>query len=138
MKKSRFIKEQKGQAVAEMAFVLPVLLLIVMAVITLGMMIYVKTLVVISASQAAKVGAYLYYDDSMTDEEKDAKIRSTANTLLSNGINGTDRSVTIESDGIDITVTVEYKYTMILPLLGEIFNGKTSVPLKYSCTYMIQ
>ena len=138
MKKISFVKEQKGQAVAEMAFVLPVLLLVVMAVITLGMMIYVKTLVVISASQAAKVGAYLYYDDSLTDEEIEDAVRATANTLLSNGINGTDRSVTIESDGTDITVTVEYKYTMILPLLGEIFKGKTSVPIKYSCTYMIQ
>lgn len=145
MKQLGFLKEQRGQAVAEMACVLPVLLFIVMGVLTLGLMIYAKTLVVISASQAAKVGAYLYYDETLSDEEIEDAIRSTANTLLSNGMNGTDRSVAIDSDGVYITVTVEYDYSMILPLLGKVLENKTSVvngklvvPLRYSCTYLIQ
>ncbi len=139
MKRVSFLKRQEGQAAAEMALVLPVFLLIIMAIITFGMIIYVKTLVVISASQAAKVGAYLYLDDTLTDEEKNLMIRSTANTLLSNGISGIDRTVTIITDGsTEITVIVLYNYKLILPLLGDILGARSVIPLQYSCTYMIQ
>ena len=129
---------EKGQAALETALVLPVILLIVMGVLTFGLMIYVKTLVVLSSSQAAKVGAYIYNDPTLTWEEKEEKIRATAYSFLSNGISGTDRSVTIKADGINITVKVTYNYKLIFPLLGEVLGSRAYIPLEYESTYMIQ
>ncbi len=128
----------KGQALAETALVLPILLLLICGILTFSLMIYVKMLVVLSSSQAAKVGSSIYNDTTLTLEQKEEKIRSTAYSFLSNGISGTDRTVTITTDGSAITVKVVYNYKLIFPLLGEIFKDKLVIPLEYQSTYLIQ
>lgn len=131
---------ESGQALVETALVLPIILLIVMGVLTFGMIIYVKMLVVLSSSQAAKVASSIYNDTTLTGDQKVHQIQSTAYTYLSNGISGTDRSADIIVDDYmgTISVKVTYNYKMILPLLGDIFGTKTKIPLSYTSTYMIQ
>ncbi|MEA4963550.1 TadE/TadG family type IV pilus assembly protein [Lutispora sp.] len=135
---ARIYKAEKGQALAEAALVLPILLLIIMAALTFGMMIYVKTLVVLSSSQAARVGSSIYYDDTMTAEEKTQKIKTTAYYYLGSGISGTDRKVDIYSDGATISVKVTYNYKLIFPLLHEILGNKTTIPIQYESKFLIQ
>lgn len=133
-----FFYKEEGQALTETALVLPIILLLIMGAITFGMLIYAKTLVVLSSSQGARVGASIYNDPTMTLEEKEEKIRTTVYYYLGNGISGTDRSVSISTDGTMITVKVTYNYQLILPLLGEIFGEKTKIPLSYESSFMIQ
>lgn len=132
------IKDDKGQSLTEFAVLLPLLILIVMAVLSLGLMIYVKMLVVISSSEAAKVGSQIMNDPAYTLEEKENKIRQTAITFLSNGITGNDRDVDISTDGEDIKVNVTYNYKLIFPLLSDIFKDKTNIPISYKSIYKIQ
>jgi len=135
---SRFRGNREGQALTETALVLPILLLLIMATITFSIMIYVKTLVVLSSSQACRVGASIYNDDTMTLTEKEDKIRTTAYYYLGNGISGTNRSVDISSDGIYIKVKVTYNYTLILPFVKEILGNASIIPIKYESKFLIQ
>jgi uncharacterized protein (UPF0333 family) len=131
-------KDSKGQSLTEFAVVLPLLILVVMGVLTLGLIIYVKMLVVISSSEAAKVGSQIMNDPAYTIEEKDNKIRQTALTFLSNGMTGTDRDVDVITDGDHIKVKVTYNYKLIFPFLSDVFADKTTIPISYESEYLIQ
>ncbi len=139
MSLSRNPRCTKGQAVVEMALVLPLLLLLIMGVMTFGMMIYAKMLVVLSSSQGANEGSYVYSDPTLSLEQKEEKILTAAYFYLNKGLGGTDRKVVINViNGDRISVKVTYNYNLIFPLLGEIFKDKTKIPLEYESVYMIQ
>ncbi|MFZ5353635.1 MAG: TadE/TadG family type IV pilus assembly protein [Bacillota bacterium] len=136
--KLKLLRNNKGQALAETALILPVLLLVVLAALTVGLMIYQKMVVVLASSQAARVGASIYNDPSLTADEKTAKINTTAYFYLGNGLSGTDRSVDIWSDGTIIKVKVTYNFKFIFPLVGEIVGHRTTIPIIYESSYLIQ
>lgn len=134
-----YLKNDKGQALSEFAMVLPVLLLIVLATLTLGMMIYTKTLLVLSSSQAARTGAFIYTDETKTMAEKETAIKTVALSILNKGIAGTERKVIISVDDPPTTITVKVQYTFryVFPLLGDIFS-KSAYDLEYSSSCAIR
>ncbi|GAU76344.1 TadE/TadG family type IV pilus assembly protein [Fusibacter sp. 3D3] len=134
--KLKIINDEKGQAVVEFAVVLPVLLLIILATITIGMMIYTQTLLVLASSQAARTASYVINDESYNDETKVTMIKNAAYNILNNGINGTDRDVDIYLEGGLVSVKVSYKFRYIFPLTGEIFD-KSEYNLSYTTTCVI-
>lgn len=132
------IKDSKGQSLTEFALLLPVFLLVVLGVLSLGFLIYAKMLVVISSSEAARVGSQILNDPEYTIEQKHNRIKETALSFLTNGISGTDNNVVITTDGEIIRVKVTYNYTLIFPFLSDIFQDKTSIPISYQSQYVIQ
>jgi len=131
------LKREDGQAVLETALVIPVILFMIMAVITVSLLIYTKMLVVLSASQGARVGALIWNDATIELEEKEEKIEGVVFGILSNGMNGVDRSWDAEVKDGSLHVTVEYKFKLILPLLGALFEDN-EVPIKYEAIYYIE
>lgn len=133
------LRGNKGQAMTEFMLVLPLMLILILATLSLGLMIYTKTLLVLSAGNAARTASYLYYDTNYTNEEKVQKIEKSAYDILNNGIDGRERSVTVAADEMNglIKVTVKYKFKYIFPMLGDIFD-KTEYQLEYSAISAIQ
>lgn len=134
----KVVKNENGQSLVEFAIVLPILLFVVYGVLTLGLLIYAKMLVVISATQACEVAADIVNDSSMTSEEKYNRVQEVAYTYLDAGINGTEREVIIDKNGDDVEVTVNYEFTYIFPLLSEVFGGKSEVTLTYKAVNFIE
>ncbi|WBW95959.1 TadE/TadG family type IV pilus assembly protein [Oceanirhabdus sp. W0125-5] len=134
----KLIKDERGQSLSEFVVVLPLVLFVIFGVLTLGVMIYVKMLVVLSSSQAARVGAEVMNDSTYTVEEKMEKIESTALTFLTNGMTGKERDVDINVEEDLIKVNVTYDFKLILPFLGDIFKDKLKIPIHYESVYMIE
>lgn len=132
----RFLKNESGQSVVEFAIILPCFILLIAGVLVFGSMIYAKTLVVLAASQGARVGGAIYDDPSLTLAEKNDKIRDTALTIVSNGLSGADRDVIITDMSDKILVEVKYKYHIPVPLISLIF-GSSEVDIEYTSSYLI-
>lgn len=135
--------EEKGQSAIEAAIVLPLFLFIIMGMMTYGMWIYAKMVVVLSASQGARVGGMAYGQAArgeITEAEANTKINQTALTFLTNGLNGNERTVEIipnpQSSPRDITVRVRYTFRNQLPLLGDLFTQ--DIPISYTSTYVVE
>ena len=133
------LKNKRGQAMTEFVLVLPLLLLIVYAALSLGLMIYTKSLLVLSASHASRTASYVLLDEEIADEDKVTMIKSSAYAILNNGIDGTDRNVIIMVDDANglVSVKVEYNFKYIFPLLGDIFT-KDKYVLDYTSTSALQ
>ena len=131
------LTDNKGQSVLETALVMPIILLLIMAVISISMMLYTKMLVVLSASQGARVASQVWRDETLMKEEKDEKIEKIIMGILSNGTKGVDRSWNAEEINGTIHVTVKYKFKLILPFLSKIFK-ENEVLIKHEAQYYIE
>lgn len=134
----KLIKNQKAQSLTEFAMILPLLMFMIMAVLSLGMVIYAKMLVVISSNQSAKIGSEIMNETKYTQEEKEIKIKETALTFLSNGIKGNDTDVDIYIEGENIKVKVTYEFKLFFPFVRDIFKDKMKIPIGYQSIYKIQ
>jgi hypothetical protein len=132
----KLIRNERGQAVAEFAIILPVFILLVTGVLVIGSIIYTKTIVVLASSQGARVGAAIYNDPSLTLEEKNKRIRDTALTIVSHGLIGEDREVNITQTGNEINVKVIYKYHIPVKLISAIL-GTSTMEISYTSSYLI-
>ena len=54
---SNFLQNQKGQAVAEFAIILPILFLLIFGIINFGMYIHARYIVTVAATEGARVGS---------------------------------------------------------------------------------
>lgn len=112
------VRYQKGNAVVEFAFILPLLVFLVFGTITFSLALYDKTILTMATRDGARAGA-IYVSGSTTDKEHRAD--STATVACSNLISlgsGTPVIHANVSGGSNavITVTADYTYTG-LPIL---------------------
>lgn len=131
------MKRRKGQSVFELVIVLPLFLIICFFVITFGLLIYSKILVVTSASQGARVGAQIWQESSLTQEEKEKKIKETAEGVLSSGKLSENRTIKIEAIGDSLYVTVSYDFKVILPIVSGLFQNNFA-RLEHQAVYYIE
>ncbi|HYF76465.1 MAG TPA: TadE/TadG family type IV pilus assembly protein [Symbiobacteriaceae bacterium] len=110
-------RRQEGQAVAEFIVVVPLLLLILMATVGFGHMIFARMIVVQAANRAARLGAVLYGDSSTPRDEAYRRTRDAALSMLTAGLRGTDRTVVIQPGSTDLHVTVRYRTDVFVPFL---------------------
>ena len=105
--------DQKGQSLVEVAVALPVLLLILLGILDLGRAYFTYIALADAAAEGAAYGA-IHPDDTAQIVERAAE--------SSNGL------VTLEPDmvsvdlidlsaGLPITVTVEYQYQLLTPII---------------------
>lgn len=141
--------KRKGQSVVEFAIVLPIILFVCVAALSVGLFIYCKMLVVTATLQAAKHGAYLYQvsQEPVDEESLYVQIREKAVYYIKKGISvpeGSYISVFVSTEdavfhheGKDVIVgkycfvKVSYPYTFIFPLSDVIFGGTSSIPITY-------
>lgn len=112
---------------AEFLIVVPLLLLILMATIGFGHMIFARMIVVQSANRAARLGAVLYGDSATSRDEAYSRTRDAALSMLSAGLRGTDRDVVIQPLGTDLHVTVRYRTDVFVPFLRPWLGDRLEV-----------
>lgn len=120
MSSLRVIRNQKGQALVEFAIVLPLLLLIIMGILQFGMMINSYLTVQNASREGARAGivgtSYL-----------DIK-----NLILSDSPNLDPTCLTVDitpgesqkQSGSTLTVSVIYRYKLIVPIISSLFNNE--------------
>lgn len=94
-------------------------------------------LVVISASQGARVGAQIWREATLTDLQKQEKIETVVLGVLSSGIS--KEKVHYQTEELEgaLVVTVTYDFDLILPLLAGIFK-EPSLKLEHKAVYYIE
>jgi len=131
----------RGQAATEMAITLPIVLFIIMGCMTLGFMIYDKSVLVLATSQSAKMGSFILSDETKTVDEKTNEITQCAESFLTYCIGGNTEDIDIKlpenESETDIIVTIKYKYEYILPFLSDVFSDD-GVMLEHSTKCYIQ
>jgi Flp pilus assembly protein TadG len=115
----QWCKGNQGQALAEFMIVVPLLLLLLMAIVGFGYAIFTKMIVVQAANRAARLGAVLYGDSSVSTSTAYQKTRQAALSTLDAALNGTDREVVVSQSGDDVRVTVRYRTNVFVPLLRQ-------------------
>jgi Flp pilus assembly protein TadG len=120
-----------GQSLVEFAFVLPIFLLVLFAIVDFSMAFHAWITVTNSAREGARLGAV-----RATAADIEQRVRDTADSL-----DQADLSVTVtnaEGDpGESVVVDVSYVYSLITPvadILGMISGGSISDALTLSST----
>jgi Flp pilus assembly protein TadG len=113
MKKTFHIEKEQGQAMVEIAFVLPILLLLILGIMQFGIA-YNHYLTLVDAVRAGARTAAVSRQETDPSGAAEARVRSAASDLDQSNLD-----VTVESDwklGDDVKVTGEYPYE--IDLLG--------------------
>lgn len=128
---------RRGQSLVEFALVAPLLLMVVFGTFDLGWAVYAKNTITNSAREGARVGVVV----SKSDADIRTQVKHTAAAL---GL--TDAQIVISPAGnasapyrdhqIALTVTVNYTYTPLTPIIGQILGG--GIPLSSSSTMVVE
>ncbi|QQE74763.1 pilus assembly protein [Brevibacillus composti] len=130
---TRWAKREDGQAITEFAVILPVMILLITGVLVFGHMLYAKTLVVLSASQGARVAGAIWDDEG--GGEARLKARNTALSILTNGLRGS-HTVDVWKSGDSVHVSVTYDYPVKVPIISAFFSSP-NVKLEHTAVYKI-
>ena len=115
-------RTDKGQAMAEMAVVLPVLLFLILGIIQFGIVFNNYMTLTDAVREGARTAAVSRHYANRVDRTKD-KVRASAANL---DTSDTKLKITVESTwepGEDVTVRAEYPYEV--SLLGQIVQSGT-------------
>jgi Flp pilus assembly protein TadG len=133
LKPRRSLRNESGNAVIEMAFTLPLLLVVAMGIFDFGLMFQRFEILTNAAREGARVGVLPGYTTN------DAISRANAYLATSNvpGATVTAVSTTISigtpavaKPAITVTVTYDYDYLWIGPILNLIGNDLGTVTLR--------
>jgi Flp pilus assembly protein TadG len=124
------LRRERGQSLVEMALVIPVFLLIVMATIDFGWALRSYIVITNSAREGARVGVIGASEDDIKAAavEKSGGLLEEANVTVVNAQ---------EEPGTELSVTVDYEHEYISPLGGFISlvsGGSVPDPLPISST----
>lgn len=128
----KLIKNKQGQALVEMALILPLLVLILMGTMEFGRIFHSYLLLTNASREGARAGI-----TSQADAEIMARVKHVAATL-----NLTDEQITIAPipsarvRGEQLTVTVDYSISLITPVLDTIVPNP--FPLTVSTTMRVE
>lgn len=121
------IRNQKGQALVEMALVLPILLMLVFGIIEFGRIFNAYIVV----SNASREGArYAAVGRSLTDIETD--INNLTSTL------GTVTILVDDSDDESVKVTVKHPLPLITPIIGPMISGSNHLDIESSTVMRVE
>lgn len=113
---NKFLTNEKGQALVEMAFVLPILLMLVFGITEFGRILGAELILSNSAREGARYAAV-----GATDTEIVTKIKDTAsfldNTKLVISITPSE---SLRKRGDPVKVQVQYPVEVYAPLISEI------------------
>lgn len=121
LKFQEFRKTEKGQAIVEMALILPILIMILFGIVEFGRVLNTYIVMTNLSREAARAGAIGSADTSINDLVK--------NSAADSGFDSTQVSVTISptslskrARGTSVKVTVSYPVDIIAPVIGEIIG----------------
>jgi Flp pilus assembly protein TadG len=118
-------KGHKGQAMTELALVLPVLLLLVMSIIQFGLILKSYITVVNGARLGARIAAVGKTNAQITSKVKEA-LPTLDKNMLTIDISPSDEAA--RTSGTDVTISVSYQENIIVPLFNLLIPDP--VPVK--------
>lgn len=148
MRFRKLLRDRRGTAVAELAFVLPILLIILFGMVILGVSINTKIAVSMAARESAR-----YYAVNSNDVTVDSDTRQLARDRLRGGITasdsefnksfnpGSDVEITLSANGRYVTVKVTYHQSTMIPGLLSLVGGTgwgNSFALTSSATFKVE
>lgn len=128
----KVIKDKRGQALVELALVLPLLILMIMGIMEFGRIYHSYLLITNAAREGARLGVV-----GETDSEIRTRVKDMAVSL-----NLTDSQISITPEeslrarGVPLTVKVEYEMDLITPVLDIIIPSP--FPLSAKSTMRIE
>lgn len=127
-----FVKNTRGQAIVEMALLLPLIFLILAGIIEFSLMMNSYLTISHAAREGARLGAV-----GSTDQEIVDKVNEVASFLDPNNITVVISPQQSERmSGESITVEVHYEFPIIIPIISDIVGEK--IALKSSITMRIE
>lgn len=119
--KIAMLRDNRAQALVEMAFVLTILLLLLAGIIEFGRVFNAQLIVLHASREGARLGAINPDDNAIRARAKDA----------AGALDTTDVTVTISADsrerGEQLTVEVKYPVAIIMPFIGSILPNPYTV-----------
>lgn len=121
MRPFRLSRDCRGQAVLELALILPLLLLLLFGIVESGRLGNAYLVVTHAARHGARYGAVGASDGEITERVKSAAVPLAGENLT------VEVSPPQRRTGQDITVTVRYPLRLYMPLAGQVFGGNPLV-----------
>jgi Flp pilus assembly protein TadG len=121
---STHLRSERGQALVEFAFVLPILAGLLLGVIQVGMLLNNY----INLTDAARVGARKAISvrlGGVTPDDAAQAVRDSAGSLKQDQLTVTVDDPDWNAPGSEITVTATYPYTIDIPLIGLTITSGT-------------
>jgi len=110
-------QRERGDGLVELAIILPVLMLMLIAILDLGRAVYAYSVVANCAREGARYG--VIYPDSTS-----AIVAVVHNAAV--GLDPAQMTVAVDRPGAStIQVDVQYKFTIVTPLLSQVLGGST-------------
>ena len=117
------LKNNKGQAMIEMAIILPILLLLVLGIFDFGRILYSQILLEKNARYAARVGIV-----KNSDSEIMQAINESSSGLDSSRLNIViDPSQSARSSGDSLRVKLDYDIDIFTPLMSNIIGSPVNI-----------
>lgn len=113
------VKNKKGQSLVETALILPIILLLLTAIVDFGLLFNNYLTVSNAAREGARKAAV-----GGSDAQINSTVSNVASTLIPDRL-----TITItptgsgRTQGDPVTVTVQYDYSMVTPIIGAILPG---------------
>lgn len=128
----RFRRKEDGQALMEFALIAPILIMLAVGILLLGYFLYSHIIVVSAANQGARAGSALSADPDTPQHVVINTARTTAESMLSQGLNIDYGDVTVRTGTrFEVEVTYEFRFPIGLPGLP------TSHTIKHTSTYHV-
>lgn len=113
---SSMVKNCRGQTLVEMAFVLPIILLVIMGMIEFGRIFNAYLIVTNASREGARVAVV-----GGADSDINSSIANTTNTLRQENMTiSISPEQTSRKRGTELTVTIQYNLEMICPIISGI------------------
>lgn len=111
---------EKGQALVEFAFLVPIFLILVFAIVDFGMGFHAWISITNGAREGARLGAVLAPEQDIEDRVYEAVNLPNESTNMSVVVTNAEGQ-----PGESVVVEVDYEYEMITPLAGlvQFFSG---------------
>ncbi|WP_037986493.1 TadE/TadG family type IV pilus assembly protein [Thalassobacillus devorans] len=117
------MKSNKGQALVEMALVLPILLMLLFGIVDFGRIFHAYLTIDHVGREAARLATVQQYEDG---EIKSRTLSSAVGlNLTEDDININPNGKANRSSGDDVIVTVTYKIGFITPLVNTFISSLT-------------
>lgn len=115
----KVLKNEKGQSLVEFALILPLILLILMGILEFGVMLNSYLAINHASKEGARLGALGGTDAQVLQEILDISpaLDTSKITVHINPAQG------FRTRGTALTVTVDYNYQVMLPVVSSIINS---------------
>ncbi|MCL6451435.1 MAG: pilus assembly protein [Acetobacteraceae bacterium] len=116
-------RQGRGQAVVELALLLPVLLLVLLGIAEVGRLVAVDLALQHAAREGARLGATGASDAEITQRVLDSAVLLDP-ALLTVSITPPEAS---REHGVALTVTVQYPFELMVPLMSDLVGEVLSL-----------